>query len=149
MSERGGAGSLTHGIDRGVSYRIDADRRLLVVTYIGKVTLDDIRAAQALVRADPQFDASFSMLLDGSHGDFSGLSPDDLQRIGIGTPGRPGTKRAFVVNTQVNYGLVRMFHSLAAARGDDFPVALFERLEDAVRWLNSAATGPTKSAPPK
>ena len=137
MSESGGAGSVTHGIDRGVSYRIDPDRRLLVVTYFGAVTLADIRATQDLVRADPQFDASLSMLLDGRRGDFSGLSPDDLRRIAIGTPGRPGTRRAFVVNTQINYGLARMFHSLSAAQGDDFPVALFETVDEALRWLTS------------
>ena len=135
MSDARGAGSVVHGIDHGVSYRIDRDRRLLVVTYIGTVTLEDIRATQDLVRADPLFDASFAMLLDGQHGDFSGLSMADLKRIAGATPGRPGTRRAFVVNSQVNYGLVRMFHALSAAQGDDFPVALFENVEDAVRWL--------------
>ena len=90
-----------------------------------------------MVRAYPQFDPSFTMLLHGLHGDFTRLTPDDLRRIASGTPGRPRTKRACVVNTEVNYGLARMFQSLSAAQGDDFPIALFNNMQDAIRWLGA------------
>lgn len=137
MTERGGAGGLAHGIDRGVTYRIDPDRRLVVVTYIGAVTLDDIRTSQQMARADPAFDPGFAVLMDGLHADFSALSAEDLAKIARTTPSVRGGRRAIVVNTQLNYGLARMFSSISEAQGHGFPFALFDNLEDALRWLNS------------
>ena len=139
MSDSRGAGSLAHGIDRGVSYRIDPDRRLIVVTYIGAVTLADIVAAQQMARADPAFDPAFAVLMDGLHADFSALTAQDLAKIASRTPSSQGGRRAILVNSQLNYGLARMFSSISEAQGQPFPVALFDKLEDALRWLNEPA----------
>ena len=135
MAEGGGTGSLAHGIDRGVSYRIDRDRRLVVVTYIGAVTFEDIRTAQQMARADPAFDPGFAVLMDGLHADFSGLTAQDLAKIAQATPSSQGGRRAMLVNSRLNYGLARMFASISEAQGHGFPVAMFDNLEDAVRWL--------------
>jgi hypothetical protein len=137
MPDPGGAGSVVHGIGQGASYRIDRDRQLVVVTYIGPISLDDIRDIQELSRRDPAFDPAFRVLFDGLRGDFSKLSADDLRRIARNTPMGPGARRAFVVNSEVNYGLVRMFGSLSENEGLGFPFALFDSMEAAIRWLNS------------
>lgn len=127
---------MAHGIEHGVSYRIDPDRRLIVVTYIGAVTFADIVATQQMARADPAFDPAFGVLMDGLHADFSALTAQDLAKIASRTPSSQGGRRAIVVNTQLNYGLARMFGSISETQGRNFPVALFDNLEDALRWLN-------------
>lgn len=124
--------------DKVVSYRIDRDRRLVVVTYMGTITLNDIRAIQALSRQDPTFDPSFAVLYDGLHADFNGLTPEDLKKIAQNTPMQPGARRAFVVNSSVNYGLSRMFAALSETQGQGFPYALFDNIPDGIRWLAAA-----------
>lgn len=138
MPDPEGAGSVVHGIGQGASYRIDRDRGLVVVTYVGTITLNDIRDIQDLTRRDPTFDPAFRVLFDGLRGDFSKLTADDLRRIARNTPMGPGARRAFVVNSEVNYGLVRMFGSLSETEGLGFPFALFDNMEAAIRWLNSS-----------
>lgn len=124
--------------DKVVSYRIDRDRRLVVVTYAGPISLNDIRGIQALSRQDPTFDPGFAVLYDGLRADFNGLSADDLKKIANNTPMQPGARRAFVVNSAVNYGISRMFAALSEAAGSGFPYALFDNLPDAIRWLSEA-----------
>ena len=135
MPGPGGTGSVARGIGQGASSRIDRDRRLVVITYMGAITLDDIRAIQRLSKQDPSFDPTFTVLFDGLSADFSALTADDLRKIARHPPMEPGARRAFVVNSGVNYGLVRMFSSLSEAEGLAFPFALFANMEDAIRWL--------------
>lgn len=138
MPQAVGAGWLVQERDKVVSYRIDRDRRMVVVTYVGAIAMNDIRGIQALSRQDPTFDPSFTVLYDGLRADFNGLSPDDLKKIASNTPMRPGARRAFVVNSAVNYGISRMFAALSEAAGSGFPYALFDNLPDAIRWLTEA-----------
>jgi hypothetical protein len=42
------------------------------------------------------------------------------------------SKRAFVVRSPSNYGMIRMFQT---ARGEDGSVEIFKNPEDAYRWL--------------
>jgi hypothetical protein len=135
MPVQHGAGSLAQGPDRGAIYRIDRERRLIVVTYIGPVTLGIIRAIQGMAARDPEFDASFAVLVDGRRGDFDALSADDLREVARNTPCELPARRAFLVSSQANAALAKSFAEISAADGRPFPFALFDSLEDALRWL--------------
>ena len=135
-----GAGSIAHSLNRGATYRIDPQRRLIVITYVGAISFDDIRRIQTLAKQDRAFDPLFSVLLDGSHADLSAITDDDLMSIAMNTPMDLTARRAFVVNSAVNRGMAQQFYSLSELRGRSFPFALFDNLEAAIRWIATPAS---------
>jgi hypothetical protein len=140
MPEQTSAGTLVSSPDKLVAYEIDSDRRL-VVTYVGPITFGDIRGIQDLLLQDPAFDASFPVLVDALRCSFDPLSPDELARIGQSTPFVLTSRRAFVVDAALNYGITRMFASLSESRGREFPLGIFDNVADAMRWLAEPSPG--------
>lgn len=118
-----------------ITWEIDPARRLVIVTYIGKVTLETLAAAQAEVRRDPAFDPAFALLFDYTRADASGIDTAAVKRIAAATPFVPGAPRAFVVADEVGYGLIRMFRSYSELAGRGDLVEAFRDRAEAIRWI--------------
>ena len=127
------------GVTHGVSYRIDPDRRLVFIDCVGTITRKDFLDAQARFEKDRAFDRSFAVLLDGLKANFGQLTDEDLQAIAQNNRMAPGVRRAFVVNTAVNFGRSAVFVVMAEG-GFGSPLALFETREDAMHWLESGGS---------
>ena len=124
-----------------ITYHIDPALRLVVVTYVGKVTLGALAAAQAEARSRPDFDPSYALLLDYTQADASEIDTAAVKRIAANTPFGPKAPRAFVVADEVGYGLVRMFRAYSELSGRGDMVEAFRDRDAAIRWIASAMKG--------
>ena len=124
-----------------ITYQIDPALRLVIVTYIGKVTLQALAAAQAEARARPDFDPSFALLFDYTQADASEIDTAAVKRIASNTPFGPKAPRAFVVSDEVGYGLVRMFRAYSELAGRGDMVEAFRDRDEAIRWIASVMAG--------
>lgn len=124
-----------------ITWQIDPALRLVAITYIGKVTLQTLAAAQAAVSRDPKFDPGFALLFDYTQADATAIDTDAVKRIAANTPFVPGAPRAFVVADEVGYGMIRMFRSYSELAGRGDLVEAFRDRDEAIRWIAGIMAG--------
>ena len=115
-----------------VRYLIDAARKLIVSTGVGRVTFDEIRAHQDLLLADPAFDASFNQLIDATEVTELDLSMEQAQVVAQRPIVAPTSRRAFVATKPAVFGLGRVmevYHERQAL------VRIFYDHRSALEWL--------------
>lgn len=119
------------------SYRIDKQKRLVVSSAFGVLTLDDVLKHQQQLLKDRDFDPSFSQLVDLDEVTEVAMATDDVRRIAEKSIFVPGTRRAVVAQkSDVAFGLSRMFEILRNLKGDQ-GVRVFRDREKALAWLFS------------
>jgi hypothetical protein len=115
-------------------YKIDKERRLVMSTGSGVLTMADLLAHQEKLRKDPDFDPSFSQLSDFTHITTVDLDGADVQRLAQTTIFSPDSRRAFLVKSDLAFGLARMFELLRDAEGEK-GIHVFRNLNDALEWV--------------
>ena len=117
---------------------LDADNRVVRVRLYGLITDADLLAADDELRADTRFDSGFDQFVDVSEASQEQISADVLRRIASRPPlFGPGSRRAFVVRSDLGYGLARLFQ---ARRGDVAgEIQIFRSRAHAELWLGKAA----------
>lgn len=118
-----------------LTYRIDRSLGLVVITYVGKIDVDEVLSKQAEMRALPEFDPDYASLFDYSAADLSEIDAVALRRIAAGTPFSSKARRAFLVRDEVSYGLLRMFQAFSEMAGRGDMVQVFLDRDEALRWL--------------
>ena len=119
------------------SYRIDKQKRLIVSTASGVLTLDDVLRQQERLLKDTDFDPSFSQLVDFDDVTEVAVATDDVRRMAEKSIFMPGTRRALVAQkSDVAFGLSRMFEILRNLKGDE-GVRVFRDRDQAIAWLFS------------
>ena len=123
------------------SYNIDKERRLVISTVSGVVTLADGLAHQRNLRNDPDFDPSFSQLMDFRQVIRVDLSGEDVRKLAQTTIFSPNSRRAMLVSSDLEYGLARMFEILRETMGER-GIRVFRDLNEALDWVlaKSAST---------
>ena len=121
---------------------IDKRRGLVVTHGSGVLTLDDIAAARAQARANPDFDPTFNELFDVRDVKEARLTGADMARIAASSVLAPGVFRAFVVANQKQHGLARMFSGLAEPH--EQRVDIFRDPAVAESWLMDRRKGAEK-----
>jgi hypothetical protein len=119
----------------GVTYRVDVERRLLVVVLAGVVTDRDLDRLSEEVRNDPSVDPAWPVLVDASTLNPSGITAETL-RARASVPRPNPVDVAIVAPTDVVFGLARMFQMVSEGRGNHIEV--FRYPGEALAWL---ATG--------
>jgi hypothetical protein len=114
---------------------VDKKRGLIITHGTGVLTLDDIAAARAELRANPDFDPSFYELFDVRDVTEARLTGAEMARIAASSVLAPGVCRAFVIANQKQYGLARMFSGFAEPH--DQRVDIFRDMSVAEAWLAS------------
>lgn len=114
------------------NYRIDPERRLMMITLAGRVTGDELDAFSERVRHDPAYDPAWAALVDASEMNPAGLSTQAL-RARAAVPRRNPTRVAIVAPADVVFGLARMFQMMSEGRGNHIEV--FRGMDDALAWL--------------
>jgi hypothetical protein len=99
-------------------YKIDKENRLVMTTGSGILTMADAIAHQEKLQRDPDFDPSYSQLLDFSHVSKIEINSEHIRRIAQDSVFSPTSRRAFLVNNDTAYGLARMFAILRESAGD-------------------------------
>jgi hypothetical protein len=115
-------------------YKIDKARRMIFSVAYGTLTDLEVHSHQEKLRDDPDFDSSFSQLVDCT----DVTKADDLSTDAIYELARrhlfgAESKRAFVAPKKLLFGLFRMFQILT----DDYPdeLVVFEDLPEARKYL--------------
>lgn len=114
------------------SYRIDPARRLVLTHSWGVLMDQDVRDVYASIRQDPGFEPTFQQLCDLR--DVTGISAsvDTLRDLARSHIFAAGTKRAFVVARDVDYGMARLFQAYVA---EGVVLEVFRDIEKAEAWL--------------
>ena len=122
------------------SYLIDVPHRLVFSRGWGILTDDDVVSHARTLREDSRFDPGFRQIFD-----FRDLTEIHLTVAGIhGTaqlnPFHRDSRRAFVVPSEVAYGLARMFEGFTGSDPEQFRV--FRSIEPALEWVGLDASTP-------
>jgi len=115
-------------------YKIDKERRLVMTTVFGVVTLADGLAHQEKLRKDPDFDPSFSQLMDFSHAAKIELTAEDVRTLAQQSIFSPDSRRAILVSGDLAFGLARMFEALRESFGEQ-GIRVFRNLDEALDWV--------------
>ena len=115
-------------------YKIDKERRLVMTTVFGVVTLADGLAHQEKLRKDPDFDPSFSQLMDFSHAAKIELTAEDVRTLAQQSIFSPDSRRAMLVSGDLAFGLARMFEALRESFGEQ-GIRVFRNLDEALDWV--------------
>jgi hypothetical protein len=115
-------------------FRIDKERRLVIGTLAGVATMANALAHQVNLQKHPDFDPSFSQLMDCTQGTKAQLSCEQVQQLARNAIFSPNSRRAILVTGKVAFGLARMFEWLRDSRGEE-GIRVFRDLNDAIEWV--------------
>lgn len=115
-------------------YKIVQGRRLVLSTASGVLTLADTMAHQDQILADPDFNPSYSQLLDFTHVTKIELSLEDIRTLAERSVFWSTSSRAILVNTDLGEGLAQLFKMLRENAGEK-GIRIFRNLDDALGWV--------------
>ena len=115
-----------------VSYYIDAARGVVFTTFRGDVTLEEVGAVRNALRDDPDFRPTLNQLND-FRAVTTTMSAENIGRLARMTPFGKGSRRAIVVESDLLFGLSRMYE-LSGKEGGAM-VEVFKDVQEARTWL--------------
>ena len=116
-------------------FMIDSARGVVFSKGWGVFTPEDYFDHLARLQSDPRFDPRFHQVVDCRAITVMALTSKQVAELADRTGFAVQSRRAFVVSTDLQYGLSRVF---AAHRemGGGQDVGVFRTMEDALAWLN-------------
>ncbi len=121
------------------TYAIDKQRRLVITTGSGRITLADALAHQEKLRKDQDFDPSFSQIMDLTQVIEFALEANDIRRIAQTTIFSRESRRAIIASSDLVYGFGRMFEILREIAGEN-GIRVFRDLDEALDWILPKST---------
>jgi hypothetical protein len=122
-------------------HKIDKERRLVMSSGSGVLNKEEALAYRARLLADPDFDSSYSQLLDLTHITRFDLNSSDLRQLAEGDPFSAASRRAFLVPNDLSFGLGRMYEIFREATGEH-GIRIFRDLDDALDWVLARKAAP-------
>ena len=119
-------------------YKIDKEHKVVLSTASGVFDLAAAAAHQDQLLADPDFDPSYSQLLDFSHVTSVQINADDVRKLAQRNMFWPCARRALLVTSDLEFGFGRMFQMLRENAGEK-GIRVFRNLEDALKWIFNEA----------
>ena len=118
-------------------YKIYPDDHLIVATYSGVFTVEDILGLRQRILQDPDYCADFHVLDDVTRveeidADFSRMAP-----VPSGSIITKGIRRALVAKTDLQFGMARTYQMLSDNAGHQFEV--FRDYDEALAWVKLQA----------
>lgn len=114
---------------------IHKERRLVVTTAEGRLTLEDVKANQQQLLSDPDFSPEFNQLLDTTAITEMAITVDDIKRAVSTRVFSPTSRRAFVVSSTFMYGMARMIQTYNELSQGSTAVTIFRDRPSALDWL--------------
>jgi hypothetical protein len=118
-----------------ISTRTDSVKRRVYCTGYGILTSDEVNEHMDVLVRDPEFEGTFSQLVDFRDVTEVRLTHDEIFELAKRQVFSDTSKRAFVMANPMQFGLARMFQSYRAAKGER-GIRIFTNAEDAVTWLD-------------
>ena len=120
------------------TFRIDGEAGLLTEAFTGLLDAEMLANINAAIRAHPAFRAKLDFLTDLRGVEFSSsFGFREMWEHARILPGLRVARQAFVVQSEVAYGMARMFIALAESTGEYEDIRIFTTIEEAMRWLKS------------
>jgi hypothetical protein len=117
-----------------VFYKIDKEHRLVMTTASGVFGFADMLGHQDLLLRDPDFDPAYSQLLDFTHVTKVEMDSEDVRKLAARSVFWPCSRRAILVDTDIEFGFARMFEMLRENAGEK-GIKVFRDLDDALSWI--------------
>jgi hypothetical protein len=114
-------------------YEIDKERRLIISTASGVITLPEVWAHQERLAKDPDFDPSFAQLLDVTQVTKLKLSSEDVRRVAESNTLSTNPRLAIVATSSLVYGMARMFQIFREMKGEE-KTRVFRDRDEALAW---------------
>jgi|SRR6185503_1064161 len=122
------------------TYRLDPERRLVLTHSWGVLTDREVRDLYESIRTDPVFEPTFRQLCDLRDVTQITASADTLRDLARSHIFADGTRRAFVVARDVDYGMSRLFQAYVVPGA---VLEVFRDMEKAELWLGLRVSTPT------
>lgn len=117
-----------------IIFEIDVARALVVTTVNGAVGEAEFLAHQARLLADERFSPSFDTMIEFRPGSAFNGSGEDIRNLAQSNPFGRESRRAYVVASDLNFGLARMAQEYGDMIGQE--VELFRDRDAAFDWLD-------------
>jgi hypothetical protein len=117
------------------SYEIDSERRVIVVTVRGELRDEDLLEIHERLRAEPKLDPDFGLMIDLRGATGRDVTMGGVQDL-IARPLllSPKARRAFVVQSDLGFGMSRMYELLRRDLVET--IRVFRDVDQAERWLD-------------
>ena len=116
-------------------YKIDKSKRMVFSLAYGNLIDQDVFKHQDKLRCDPDFDPSFSQLVDCTNiTQIDGLSLKAISVLADRDPFGFGSRRAFVTPHNPDYDVLRLYEVLTTVHED--VVVVFKDMTKACEFLN-------------
>lgn len=121
----------------GADYRIDAELRLVRMTFAGRLTDADLLAVQARLRRDPSFRPDFHALADATEVTEMAVTTQGLCGAAAGTPFGRGSRRAVVAPAAgVTHAVMSTYKRFRESGPEE--TEIFRDQDAALAWLRGA-----------
>lgn len=100
----------------------------------GVLNKEEVIAHRTRLVADPDFDPSFSQLVDFRHNTSFEFSAGELRQLADHDPFSISSRRAFLMPNDLGYGLGRMYEVFREAAGEH-GIRIFRDLDEALDWV--------------
>lgn len=119
-------------LSRSFRYTVDAEKRLIAVSFGKKLTVQQIKRYSDLLQMNPSFQPTYSEIVDLTQVEELDLQADEFLTLADKIdPFSTYAKRAFVVRTPVQNHAARMHKVLRAHRN----IEIFRSMEEAECWI--------------
>lgn len=115
------------------SHCIDPGQRLVLRTFEGVLTDEDLLQDQNAMRNAPEYKPEYRQLIDARGVERAEISTEVIRDLARASPGAPEARRAFVVASDLAYGLARMFEIQRTDAPEE--VRVFRDVNEARAWL--------------
>ncbi len=118
-----------------VSYEIDREHQLVRIRMQGVLCAQDLLAVTSAMRSDPELNPEWGVLVDAREVTKAPRYSEMPQFVNIvrRSPMHADSRRVFLVNSPVLYGVARMASTLTGEFGRHYRVCHEEA--DALRWI--------------
>jgi len=120
-------------------YKIDKEHRVVLTTAFGAVTLADLLAHREQVLNDPDFDPTYSQIVDFTQATKMEVRGQDVEQFAQYDLFSPQSRRALVAPSNEKYGLCRMYATLREVHGET-GIRVFHAIDEALDWVFSEGT---------
>ena len=127
------------------SYTLDTDRRVVFSRGWGSLAEAELTAHSRALRADPRFDSAFAQIVDLRDVKTFEVTPMDVRGQAENTPFAVTSRRAFVVASDVGYGMARMYQS--SFPGEANGIHIYRDMGEALSWVGLEPWTPWPEGP--
>jgi hypothetical protein len=122
-------------------YKIDKPHKVVLSTASGVFDLPAALAHQDQLLADPDFDPTYSQLLDFTHVSKVKLDADDVHKLAERAVFWQCSRRALLIRSDMEQGFAKMFQMLRENAGEK-GIRAFRNLDEALAWIFAGQSNP-------